>query len=302
MLECYNDTKSVKEIRDSARGATLWKESLIAAGICFASTLFVALPQFIVLALMFGLEALNNSAMNDFNMMVVSLYTTVFTTIFFVLFCKFIQRRSLRTIGFKTKGIFKQYALGLVVGLVMFTAAICIGWLAGAFEFVGVEKQVDLAKILLIFGGFILQGMSEEVMCRGYVMTTIIRKNTVYAGVVVNSLIFAALHCFNAGFGMLPLINLTLFGVFASVYMLKTGDIWGVSAVHTIWNFVQSSFYGLSVSGMDLMPSIFRFKQTDVVILNGGAFGPEGGLITTVVLVVSISIVLSLSKKKQKVR
>lgn len=129
-------------------------------------------------------------------------------------------------------------------------------------------------------------------------MTSVARKSSVIAGVIANSIIFALLHLVNPGIGILPLVNLTLFGVFASVYMLKTDNIWGVSAIHSIWNFVQGSLYGLSVSGMESMPTIFQFTSTDNTLLNGGAFGPEGGLIVSAVLTISIIITLIVGKKK----
>ena len=59
------------------------------------------------------------------------------------------------------------------------------------------------------------------------------------------------MHLANSGITVLAFLNLTLFGVFASVYFIKRGNIWGIGALHSIWNFVQGNFYGIRVSGIE---------------------------------------------------
>ncbi|MBO7719206.1 MAG: hypothetical protein J6S29_03525, partial [Methanosphaera sp.] len=58
---------------------------------------------------------------------------------------------------------------------------------------------------------------------------------------------------------------------------------------HTAWNFSQGVLYGFKVSGAQI-PSILNFSQVGYNIINGGAFGPESGLISTFVVVVVIII------------
>ena len=62
---------------------------------------------------------------------------------------------------------------------------------------------------------------------------------------------------------MLAFINLTLFGVFASLYFIKRGSIWGIGAFHSIWNLVQGNFWGLSVSGGATECSVFRTTMVE---------------------------------------
>ena len=69
-------------------------------------------------------------------------------------------------------------------------------------------------------------------------------------------------------------MNLTLFGVFASVYFIKRGNIWGIGAIHSIWNFAQGHFYGIKVSGMDSSCSLLNSVFVDGKdLINGGNFG-----------------------------
>ena len=52
---------------------------------------------------------------------------------------------------------------------------------------------------------------------------------------------------------------------------------------------------------MKLLPSIFRTEATaDRVIANGGAFGLEGGVAVTIVLLIAIGITLVIKTKEEE--
>jgi membrane protease YdiL (CAAX protease family) len=192
--------------------------------------------------------------------------------------------------------------MGLGIGLLMFGAVVLLGVLFGAFSFAGVSKTLvsALPVIIITFIGFLIQGASEEILCRGYFCVSAARKNTLWAAILANSLSFAFLHIFNPGISPLAIVNLVLFGIFASVYMIKRGNLWGICAIHSIWNFAQGNIFGLQVSGMAQSSTFFVFTQNEGMgIFNGGAFGPEGGLCVTIVLAVA-TLILLLSKNKDK--
>lgn len=222
-----------------------------------------------------------------------TLFCTIIVTILVIVYCRFIEKRSLYSMGFvKRKAVF-NYLLGLVIGAVMFGAGVLICWLTGALAFNGVILGNSLGLVFAFFLAFLFQGMSEEVMLRGYFMVSIAAKKTVVVAILLNSILFALMHILNNGISLLPIINLTLFGIFASVYMLRTGNIWGVCAIHSMWNFVQGNIFGIAVSGINIKASVFSFVPAGTgTLINGGDFGLEGGLGVTIVLVAAIIITL----------
>jgi membrane protease YdiL (CAAX protease family) len=151
--------------------------------------------------------------------------------------------------------------------------------------------------ILLFLLGYLLQGMSEEVLVRGYFMVSLGRANSIGWAVIMSSLMFAMLHIFNAGLSVLAFINLALYGLMMALYMLKHESIWGVCAIHSAWNFVQGNVFGVQVSGMPLTESVFATELTGSHWITGGDFGLEGGLAVTVVLLAGIALVW-LTKRK----
>ncbi|MGQ0604896.1 MAG: CPBP family glutamic-type intramembrane protease [Anaerolineales bacterium] len=57
-----------------------------------------------------------------------------------------------------------------------------------------------------------------------------------WLGVLVSSALFGVLHLLNPNVGLLPFINLCLFGLFAALYALREGGLWGIAAQHAVWN------------------------------------------------------------------
>lgn len=229
---------------------------------------------------------------------VMMLFATIMMTLVVMLFCKLIQKRKMNTLGFRKKGMFKEYFIGLAVGFLIFSAAVLICVLTGSLKMEGFSPTFSMGMFLLFTVGFMIQGMAEEVLCRGYLLVSIGRRHSMMVAIWANALFFAALHLGNDGIGVLPFINLTLFGVFASLYFIKRDNIWGVGAVHSIWNLVQGNFYGIRVSGIQTGCTVFSSEMVEgKEFINGGAFGLEGGIAVTIVLVVGIVVLLFMKPK-----
>ena len=230
--------------------------------------------------------------------MILSLFANISLIIIVFLFCRFIQKRKLRTLGFVKKGMLKEYGIGLLAGFLFFSACVLISALFGGIRIQGVSPEFSIGIFICYLLGFMVQGMAEEVLCRGYFLCSYARRYPVYAAVLANSLFFAALHLLNSGITVLAFINLTLFGIFASLYFIRRGSIWGIGAFHSIWNLVQGNFYGIQVSGMPLGNSLFTTQMIDgKTLLNGGSFGMEGSLVCTIVYVVGIAFLLTRKNK-----
>lgn len=230
---------------------------------------------------------------------VIMLFATVILTLSGLIYCRFIEKRKLATLGFRKDGAIKEYLVGMLVGTGIFSLAVGICLVTGALTFEGFCANISWGYIGLFFVGYLLQGMSEEVLFRGYLTVSLSRRAPIAAAVGISSVGFACAHLSNSGISVLAFINLTLFGIFAAVYMLKRGNIWGVCAIHSLWNFVQGNLYGISVSGMSKSESIMEMSSVaSKSLVNGGDFGLEGGIAVTIVLVLAI-VVMLFTKTKQ---
>ena len=225
--------------------------------------------------------------------LLISLVCTLIATGLVIIYCRFIEKRSLYSMGFVSKKAVPDYLVGMVIGFVMFSVAILICVATGTLSYKGAAYCGSIGLIVSFFLGYLFQGISEEVVCRGYFMTTVASKKPIILAILANSVLFGLMHLMNKGVTVLAVVNIVLVGIFFSVLMLKSDSIWGVCAVHSMWNFTQGNFYGIKVSGIDSGASVFKFVPSEVgTIINGGSFGLEGGLAVTIVLVIAISVTL----------
>lgn len=202
--------------------------------------------------------------------------------------CKFFQRRKLTSLGFVKKDAGKEYLRGALFGLLVFSGAVLLCVITGAIKIQGFSKNFSIGIFAGYCVGFLIQSMAEEMLCRGYFMVSVARKHSMIAAILANSILFAMLHLLNSGISALAFINLVLYGIFASVYFIKRGNIWAPAAFHGVWNLVQGNVYGISVSGTTQQCSVLSSVVMEgKQIWNGGAFGLEGGLAVTFLLLVA---------------
>lgn len=246
-----------------------------------------------------GAIEISNAILSSDVSIIVNLFATLMMIVVAFVFCRFIQKRPLRTLGFKKEGIVKEYVIGMVTGFLVFSAAVLLCVLTGSLRLNGLSSTFSAGIFLLYVLGFMIQGMAEEVLCRGYFMVSMARRYPIVIAILANSMLFALLHLLNSGITVLAVFNLILFGVFASLYFLRRGSIWGIGAFHSVWNLVQGNFYGILVSGIETQSSVLQSEMvTGKEIWNGGAFGLEGGLGVTIVYLAGILILLVLHKKE----
>lgn len=188
---------------------------------------------------------------------------------------------------------------GIVVGVVTNTAVIGIGSLFGYFAFVNIGWQkASIGNmvgwgVLMIFW-MALVGLNEELVSRGYLLQNLSSGTNLPAGVILSSIIFAAGHFANPNTTVLASFNLVLAGVFFCMVYLVRQSLWAAVGAHFAWNFFQGYVFGQNVSGLDILArySLFHFEPFGPDLATGGAFGPEGSVITTLVLLVTIGVLL----------
>ena len=219
------------------------------------------------------------------------LFSTV-TIILFSLVCilKF-EKRNIRSIGFTKNGIISSCLRGFLLGFVMFITVVIIGMLLGEYEL----ALVDMSSIywaLPFLIGFFIQSFEEELFSRGWMLVSISRKNSVLPAIILNTVVFLILHLGNKGLDIIAVINILLFSVLLSIIFLKVDNIWFCGSLHASWNFTEGYLTGFIFSGQKNISSLLQFKQANLSLIGGKAFGPESGLISTLVFMVMIIIVL----------
>lgn len=215
------------------------------------------------------------------------------------------EKRPLWTIGLERRSTVPNYLRGFLVGVVMFVAAIGLAGTLGyiAFEEGDPQRQglAALGGVLLVFLGWFVQGPAEEALARGWLLPVIGARYKPVWGIVISSVSFAVYHSLNPNLNPIAVLNLFLFGIFTAFYALYEGGLWGVFGLHTAWNWAQGNLFGFQVSGIpSAAGTLFNFMEVGPDMITGGPFGPEGGLVVTVILLSGCGLLWWLSMRRAK--
>jgi hypothetical protein len=82
--------------------------------------------------------------------------------------------------------------------------------------------------------------------------------------------------------------NTALAGIWLGAAYLRTRSLWFPLGVHFAWNWALGWFFGLPISGINLVANPF-LKGNDLgpAWLTGGTYGIEGGVACTMALIIS---------------
>ena len=230
------------------------------------------------------------------------LFSFVIILLLFMFWVKVIEKNALSSLGFVKRNWLKYLGWGILLSLVQ------MGVIALVYQVSGIGffelNELSLEPLLFILGLFpfwLLQGGTEEVATRGWLLTRIATRTNLPLAIAISSSLFGILHMGNAGVTFLSVLNIILDGMLAALLFIYTDSIWLVVAQHGTWNYVQGNLLGFQVSGTGADASIFSFTMgSGPDWLTGGAFGAEGSIITTLVLLVSLVIVYRLGERKEK--
>jgi uncharacterized protein len=204
-------------------------------------------------------------------------------TILAIFICrKYIDKKPFLTFGFQFN--FKDFLLGCIIGIALISIS-CFT-LVGA-DWVDISSQsFNLQQLSRTFLLFVLVAITEEFMCRTYLLSSLIDSLGKYQAVAVVSLFFGIMHFFNPNFSWISFGDITISGVFMGLWYAYRRNIWFPVGVHLMWNYFQGAIYGFEVSGLKLSGQLFHITRKSADILSGGSFGIEGSIITLIITII----------------
>ena len=227
------------------------------------------------------------------------LFGFVFMILALFLWVRWAEGRPLATLGFVKKGSLVELVKGLAVGFLLFSLVALLMLLSGAgfFEW-GQLTLGPFLYILILFPLWMIQGGAEELVTRAWLLPVSVKKTNLLIGLLTSSLLFALLHLGNPDIGILPIVNIALFGLFANLYLLRTDNVWGIIGLHAAWNFSQGNIYGFSVSGTGVDAAVLNFiPKSEWSWLTGGVFGAEASIFSSLILLLAVFYLLFKIKK-----
>lgn len=207
---------------------------------------------------------------------------------------RFLDREPVETMGLEPARVGRDTAVGLALGI-------------GTMGLIGAVLLALNPRApwpgKAVWWGFLLDAVAlfpaaaaEEVAFRGYLQRALTTWRGPAVGVLVPSVLFALFHALNPNVSWLALANIALAGAVFAVAAERTGTLWLPIAYHYAWNLTQGPVLGLPVSGM-VWNGLLALPVGGPSWLTGGDFGPEGGLLSTMVLLLSLLPLWALTRR-----
>ena len=193
-----------------------------------------------------------------------------------------IEGRSVDDYGLPRKQAFgKLFWTGVAWGILSIVVLLLL--LRGARVFSFGHLALHGARIwrFALFWGvnFLLVGLFEDFLFRGYLLFTISRSLGFWPAAGIMSFAFGAIHLMNTGEGFVGALSAAFIGLFFCLTLRRTGTLWFAVGFHAAWDWGQSYLCGVADSGTTEPGHLLSPSFHGPTWLTGGSVGPEGSVL-----------------------
>ena len=226
-----------------------------------------------------------------------------------------IERRPNSVYGLGGSRKFPHFLAGLAWGVTCLSLLVLTLLKTGLLV---IDSRLLFGSDILRYGAiwllsFLLVGLLEEYLSRGYLQYTLTRglaglyqwafktRHSAALGfwtsAVIISILFGLGHSNNPGESPIGLLSAGLASMVFCLSLWRTGSLWWAIGFHTSWDWAQSFLYGVADSGTMVQHRLLATHPVGKPILSGGATGPEGSIfILAILALVSLIIFFTLPR------
>jgi len=226
-----------------------------------------------------------------------------------------IEKRPNSVYGLGGRRKFPNFFVGLAWGVICLSLLVLTLWRTGLLV---IDGRLLFGSEALRYGAiwlliFLLVGLLEEYLTRGYVLFTLTRGLAgiyswlfktrhskafgFWTAAVVLSLLFGLGHGNNPGESPIGLLSAGLASLVVCFSLWRTGSLWWAIGFHASWDWARSFLYGVADSGLMVQHHFLATHPLGRPLMSGGSTGPEGSIFVLPVLaVVSLIIIFTLPR------
>lgn len=199
-----------------------------------------------------------------------------------------IEHRPFVSYGYAGEHKAIRFTSGVACGLLGLSVLIGTMWRAGLLAFDGMALTGPMAWKYAVAWAliFLLVGVYEESLLRGYLQYTLWRGIGFWWAAVLLSLAFALWHVRNGGESPLGLLVVGAGGFVFCISLWYTRSLWWAVGFHAGWDWGQTYLYGTPDSGLVAKGHLLASHPVGSPRWSGGLTGPEGSLLILPLLIV----------------
>lgn len=200
-----------------------------------------------------------------------------------------IERRQWSAYGLPIRGAsLKRFWMGAAWGFVGITALLLTLHWFNAFDFGRIVLHgVHMIEFAIFWAvTFLLVGLFEEFLLRGYAQFTLARGIGFWPAAVLLSFVFGTIHLRNRGEAWTGALAGVGIGLFLCFSLRRTGTLWFAVGFHAAWDWGESFIYSVPDSGERAVGHLLSSSLHGPKWLTGASVGPEGSLLCFVIIAV----------------
>jgi len=183
----------------------------------------------------------------------------------------------------------RQLWFGFWLGSVLISVVFGAIYLGRGFSIeavvMGGGALVVALLVNLVF--FLMVGVTEEFLFRGYFLQVLSGGVGFAAAVAISSLLFGLGHFFGPRQNLLGAVNAGLVGALFCLMVYRARSLWIPIGAHAGWNFCESWLWSVPDSSYMFPGHLLKVGIHGPQWLTGGSDGPEGSVVTCLVLVLA---------------
>jgi len=181
---------------------------------------------------------------------------------------------------------------GIAWGIAMISAIILLISMPGGFSFGGLALHGAAAWDFAVVWAmvFLCVGFFEEFLFRGYSQFTLSSGLGFWPAASVLSAAFGALHLSNRGEDRVGALSVFVIGMFFCLTLRRTGNLWFAVGLHAAFDWGETFLFSVPNSGIVVYGHLLNSSFHGPVWLTGGTVGPEGSVMSFVVVAIAALI------------
>jgi membrane protease YdiL (CAAX protease family) len=197
---------------------------------------------------------------------------------------------------------FKNFVYGFLWGFLALSVLVAVMALVGFLRIDGEQIfGLKAIKYALEWGAvFILVGMTEEYMLRGYLLATLSRGIGFWWSAVILSVVFGSLHLGNHGESPVGIFSASAIGLIFCMSLWYQKTLWWAIGFHAAWDWAESYFWGAADSGLVVKGHLLGVHPRGSILWSGGATGPEGSMFIVFLLIMIALFMVAVWRNKRR--
>ncbi|HUL04024.1 MAG TPA: CPBP family intramembrane glutamic endopeptidase [Gemmatimonadales bacterium] len=210
-----------------------------------------------------------------------------------------LDRRPWAAMGWKSgRAAPRHFLRGMLWGGALATLAVFLAVVLG-----GAHVYLHAPGPVFPVGGPVLVGvlfaaLSEELVFRGYPLSRLADAVGPVGATIVSAVAFGAAHLMNPEAAALGALNVGLAGAWLALAFFSPGGMALAWGVHVGWNATLAELFNAPVSGYDLAIPGAHYSPGRWEWLDGGLFGPEGGVVGTIAIGIGVALFLRQARRR----